>query len=181
MSFNVVFFFEEYSLLCYHFHDSFQELKAWIGFGFGVCFFFKHENCPLVAWTCCLPFISDGLFSFLLAPTPHTSCELCVFQGLCYLYSIAADPGKNLGREQCSAQLLPGITCEQSSLRSCGMRPPAGSAQNAELSSPVAVRNATETCDTAVLCDTGAGPKVTAPWMISKKAASSACISFSQG
>lgn len=147
----------------------------------GLGFFQTWRNCPPVAWTCCLSFICDGFFSFLLVPVPHTCCELCMFQGNCYLYSIAADPWENLGREQCSAQMLPGVTWQLSSLRFCGMRPRAGSAQNAELTSPVAVRNATVTCDTGGLCDTGVGPNVAAPWMISKKAVSSACISFSHG
>lgn len=57
------------SIIC--FRSSKQ--PAWVGFGFGVVFGFFFQtwrNCPPVAWTCCLPFLSNGLFSFLLVPIP---------------------------------------------------------------------------------------------------------------
>lgn len=188
ISFSVIclfFFFQEYSLLCYHFCDLFQELKATSMGWFWIwgCFFFFFQtwrNCPPAAWTCCLPFLSDGLFSFLLAPISHTCCKLCVFKDNSIICTALVQiHGRTWAGS--SAQHNCSQACELRSLRFCGMRPTAGSAQSAELAWPVAVRNATETCDTGVLWDTGVGPSVTASWMFSKKAVSSAWVSFSQG
>lgn len=169
------------SIIC--FRNS--KLPTWFFFFFSKC----EREFPSVVWTISflLLFHSDDLFSSFLppSPTPIVSYLRLRITMLSVQLALGADPRKDLGREQRLAWLLPAARFSWvswlRSLRCRAMTPTAGNAQNAEVTWPVAIGNATEVCGTKVLWDTDVCLNVAPAWTISRNAASSAFISFSQG
>lgn len=147
-----------------------------------VLFFFQMWRIFLpVVWGHRLLFLFNDLLSSFHVPflLPVVSCRNWMIPMLSIPLALRADTQKERAGD--SAQDGCPKLCGVSWTEFLAMRPAGGNAQNREATWSVAIGNATEVGDTAGLHDTGVCPNAAAAWKASRRTASGAFMSSSQG